>query len=360
MEPSIGACRTTATIRFAAVKDLVSLALVALASGIAFFGTQPSPYFVISPGGTYDIASRIHVPDSYRQQTGRLAFTAVYEQEATWAAVLAAKLRRDSELVPARIARPHGESQEQINTLNQQLIDESKALATAVGLRAAGFDAPITGQGAEVLDVMAAGPSAGALVPNDVIVGVDGATIQTAAALIAAVRRRQVGEAVIIEVVRDGAQRSVAITTGPSPDDPRVPLIGVSIQTRGFDVQLPFPAEIDTGTVGGPSAGFMLALGVLDAVTTGDVARGYFVAGTGTISPDGTVGPIGGAAEKIVAAERDGAEVFLVPRQNLPDVLPRVKGIRVQPVDSLADAVGFLCRLEPRASESIVPGPCQA
>src|SRR5438094_5986567 len=101
---------------------------------------------------------------------------------------------------------------------------------------------------------------------------------------------------------------------------------------------MPFPVDIESDNVGGPSAGFMFALGLLDAVTDGDLTRGYYVAGTGTITQDGLVGPVGGASEKAVAAEQDGAQIFLVPSANFDDARRWTRTLRVVPVDRFEDA----------------------
>ena len=101
------------------------------------------------------------------------------------------------------------------------------------------------------------------------------------------------------------------------------------------------------------------ALGVLDAVTPGDLTRGHFVAGTGTIGVDGTVGPVSGAAEKVVAAERGGAEIFLVPRENYADALLWRTSVTVVPVDHFEDAVSYLCQLAPAPGADVhPPAPC--
>ena len=104
--------------------------------------------------------------------------------------------------------------------------------------------------------------------------------------------------------------------TRSSPTEPGRPIVGVTVSTYLFDVRMPFPVDVESDNVGGPSAGFMFALGILDAVTDGDLTRGYYVAGTGTIGQDGVVGAVGGAAEKALAAEQDGAQVFLVPKDD--------------------------------------------
>lgn len=288
-----------------------------------------------------------------------MAFTAVYEREATWADLVSAKLSGVAEIVPAREVRPHGESQQEVNELNRRRIEESKPLAAAVGLREAGFEASIGGRGVVVRAVAENLPAAGHIQTGDIVHAVDGEPTMTTADLIAAVRRREPGAEVSLAYVREGNSETVTLRTTASADDPRVPLLGISIETVGFEVQLPFHVEIDTDSVGGPSAGFMFALGVLDAVTEGDLARGRFIAGTGTIAPDGSVGPIGGAPQKVVAAERDGATIFLAPRQNFEEASRHARSIRVVPVDSLSGAVQFLCSLDAQADELLLPAPCR-
>jgi len=291
------------------------------------------------------------VPDEDRKPVGRMAFTAVYELDSTWADLLRARLRDEPvELVPAVEVRPPGTSQEQVNQTNKRLIDESKPVAAVVGLRAAGFDVAITGQGAEVQSLLDGMPAQRVLRQGDIIVAVDGQPTATTAALQDAIRRHHVGDSVGLSIVRDGTQQDVEVATGESLTEPGRPIIGVTISTYLFDVKLPFPVDVESDNVGGPSAGFMFALGILDAVTEGDLTRGYYVAGTGTINQDGTVGPIGGASEKAVAAEQDGAQIFLVPRDNLDDARRWVHHLQVVPVDRLDDAVKFLCGLEPLPS----------
>jgi Lon-like protease len=256
--------------------------------------------------------------------------------------------------------RPPGTSQQQVNETNKRLIDESKPVAAVVALRAAGYDVAITGQGAEVQSLLPGMPAASVLKVGDIIVGVDGQPTPTTSDLQDAIRRRAPGQAVQMTIRRDGQEQQVVVGTRESPTEPGRPLIGVTISTYLFDVRLPFPVDVESDNVGGPSAGFMFALGILDAVTEGDLTRGYYVAGTGTISQDGSVGPVGGAAEKALAAEQDGARIFLVPRANVDDARRWVHNLRVVPVERMDDAVSFLCGLEPApgATSSEPPRPC--
>jgi PDZ domain-containing protein len=341
------------------VKDALSIGLLVGVLAIAPLGAT-SPYFLITPGGTYDIGSRVHVPDEHRLPMGRMAFTAVFEQEANWAEVARARVVGRAEIVPAADIRPPGTTQEQVNQTNKRLIDESKPVAAVVGLRAAGFPVEISGQGAQVESVIKGMPADGVLQVGDVIVAVDGQTIETTNALIENVRRRQVGDQVTLTIVREGQQQDVRVGTRSSPTEPGRPLVGVTVSTYLFDVRLPFPVEFESDNVGGPSAGFMFALGLLDAVTPGDLTRGYYVAGTGTIGADGTVGPVGGTAEKALAAEQDSAQLFLVPRADYEDAKRWVRTIRIEPIDRFEDAVRVLCSLEPlpTAASPDPPTPC--
>ena len=99
---------------------------------------------------------------------------------------------------------------------------------------------------------------------------------------------------------------------------------------------------------------------IADAVTDGDLTRGYYVAGTGTIAADGTVGAVGGAAEKALAAEQDGAQVFLVPKDDFQEAGRWVRRIRVQPIERFDDAIRVLCELSPlpAAASPELPTPC--
>jgi Lon-like protease len=319
-----------------------------------------SPYFLITPGGTYDIGSRLQVADEHRKPMGHLAFTAVYEQEASWTEVTRARINGRSEIVPAVAIRPPGTTQEQLNATNRRLIDESKPVAAVVGLRAAGYPVEITGQGAQVDGIINGMPAQGVLQVGDIIVAIDGQPTATTDSLIQAVTRHQIGEQVSVSIRRDGQDQTLEVGTRESPGPPRRPILGVTVSTYLFEVQLPFQVDIQSDNVGGPSAGFMFALGILDAVTDGDLTRGYYVAGTGTIAQDGTVGAVGGAAEKALAAEQDGAQVFLVPKDDADEAHRWISNLHIVPVERFPDAVQALCALSPlpTSASADTPTPC--
>ncbi len=346
------------------IKHLVIVSVMVAALLAAPLGGA-SPYFLITPGGTFDVGfdygSRLSVPDQYRRPMGRLAFTAVYEMEANWTQVLRARVVGGAEIVPAVYIRPPGTTQQQVNENNQRLIDQSKPIATAVGLRAAGFPVNVTGQGARVESVLDGMPAQGVLQVGDIIVGVDGQPVTTTDSLTQVTSRHAVGDHVTLEVHRGDQDTTLDLVTAESPSAPGRALVGITVSTYMFDIQMPFTVDIQSDNVGGPSAGLMFALAVLDGVTDGDLTRGYYVAGTGTIAQDGTVGAVGGAAEKALAAEDAGAQIFLVPKDDADDSHRWVHTIQVIPVATFDDAIRALCALPsgPNPASADVPTPCQ-
>jgi PDZ domain-containing protein len=135
----------------------------------------------------------------------------------------------------------------------------------------------------------------------------------------------------------------VRVVAGKAPDDSERALLGVNV---GQKQPHPFTISIGLEKIGGPSAGLMFALGIIDKLDPADLTGGTFVAGTGTIDEDGAVGPIGGIPQKLVAARRAGATVFLTPAANCAEAAARIPaGLRLVKVTSLDDALGALRQL---------------
>ena len=127
-------------------------------------------------------------------------------------------------------------------------------------------------------------------------------------------------------------------------------MVGVAVSET---YKFPFQVKIRVGDIGGPSAGLMFALGIIDKLTPGNLTGGRFIAGTGEISADGTVSPIGGIQQKMVGARAAGATVFLTPAANCPDTAGAVpQGLRLIKVSTLARCGGVLCRRWRRAAMS--------
>jgi Lon-like protease len=180
-------------------------------------------------------------------------------------------------------------------------------------------------------------PAAGKLLKGDEIVSVDGKPLSTTEAVGEAVRARGPGEEVTFGVVRGTQKLDVAVrTTGEQGKA----MVGVTMQAK---YKFPFKIDINVGDVGGPSAGLMFSLGIVDKLTRGPITGGKQIAGTGTITPEGVVGPIGGIAQKMVGARDAGATVFLTPADNCAEAVKGAPGgLRLIKAETLGDAVRAL------------------
>jgi PDZ domain-containing protein len=191
--------------------------------------------------------------------------------------------------------------------------------------------------------VRKAAPAEGKLRAGDVIVEVDGQSVDGGATLRDIITKHKPGEPVSLVVERSGQRREVTVKTVKSPDDGRA-IVGI---TTVDEADYPFDVNISLKDVGGPSAGLMFALGVVDKLTPGSLTGGRYVAGTGTIDDQGDVGPIGGIPQKMIGARRAGARIFLAPAGNCAEAAEnRPDGLRLVKVDSLSSALSSLEKLK--------------
>ncbi|MDI2128034.1 YlbL family protein [Yinghuangia seranimata] len=185
-------------------------------------------------------------------------------------------------------------------------------------------------------------PATGKLHAGDIILSIDGTPIKTTGDVGAAITKHKAGETVRFVVDPEdarGTQRTIDITTTAAPQDGHA-VVGI---TPGVLPEFPFKVTIHLEDVGGPSAGLMFALGIVDILSPGDLTGGKFVAGTGTIDDDGGVGPIGGVQMKTIAAQRAGAKYFLTPADNCSEAVKnKPGGLTLVRVESLNDALNAL------------------
>ena len=316
------------------------------------------PYFVFRPGSVQPLSGKVMVTTGQRfNATGEIHFTTV-RQDATvngweW---LEARMKPSLTLVEEeRIL--DGRSRDENRAFNMQLMRVSKSTAVAVALRHLGID-PFRPTGVGLAQVQVDGPSTGRLTINDVIVSVDGMPVLEAGDLVIAIRDRSPGEMVDFEVepVEGGESRVVSFALQPRPDDPTIGYMGVVPQTRWEDVEdLPIDVRVNTGNVGGNSAGLALTLSILDLITPGELTGGLQVATTGTIDPAGVVGPIGGIVQKVVAARDGGMDLFLVPAQEAGEARRHAGPMIVEGVATLEDALEALARHGGRTRDLRLP-----
>lgn len=239
-------------------------------------------------------------------------------------------------VVPETAVYPKGETAKEAEQQSTAEMTQSQQDARTAALRQLGV--PITSE-VVVAGLAAGSPSAGRLRAGDTIVSVDGRSVSDGVSLREAITATQPGDTVRLGVRRGGAVSTVRITTQAAKDDGRA-IIG--IQTRD-KVSYPFTVDISLDDVGGPSAGLMFALGIVDKLTPGSLTGGRYIAGTGTIDARGRVGEIGGITQKMLGARGRGATVFLSPAGNCAQArATRPDGLRLVKVRTLSDAVAAL------------------
>jgi PDZ domain-containing protein len=290
-----------------------------------------------------ELGPKIHLPADKHRDTGWLALTTVRIARTNYAGWLRAQFDPDA-LAPVAGNRS-SEAFTEYRTLEAAAMDGSKAIATLVALRHAGYAAEIRGQGLLVEAVPRTAVGAGQLGPGDVILSLEGYPVTSLDQLASLVRQlSQVGE-LQLEVLRNSQRLTITFTPPDPTSEQGWPLPGVEVSAFVYDLALPFAVELDTSGLLGPSTGLMLGLGLLDAMTTGDLAAGRRVAGTGTLDLDGRVGPISGVARKVTAAERQGAEIFISPRENADEALRTARRARVIAVGTFEEALAALSEL---------------
>lgn len=235
---------------------------------------------------------------------------------------------------------PSGQSDDDVRAAEVQSMDTSQRDAVVAALRAAGQ--PVTAM-PMIEAVTVGGPAYNVLVPGDLVRSVDGTEVQSVADVQRVIRKHRAGDSISMTVLRNGVSKTVQVVTSASRTDPKVPLVGIGLDT-GYQyaptVTFGIPASIT-----GPSAGLVLSLGVYETIASTDLLGDLDVAGTGEISPDGTVGAIGGIHQKIAGAQRSGSKIFLVPAANCQDVKGVSTRMTLVKVSTLKDAISALQKL---------------
>lgn len=340
--PALGPSGAPRPRRFAAL-GLVTALLVASSLGAALL---PVPYLALRPGSVRPVTEQVLVDgvDTHPPEQS-IAFTTVSVREATLLEALIGWLDDDIDVVPDEAIRGDRDPEEN-RRYNAQLMDDSKRLAVAVALDHLGYEVDVRTTGTVVRQIAPDSPAAEVLELDDVIVSVDGEPVDGPAEVGDLLQPGGPGARHRLTVERpagSGTTIELDVTTIPAPEDPTRAIIGIAVEDRIVGVELPFEVVIDSGTVGGPSAGLAFTLAVIDVLTPGELTGGHRVAATGTMRLDGTVGPVGGTPQKAVSVRDAGYDVFLVPALEVDEVRATVgDSLTVIGVGTLAEALDAL------------------
>lgn len=242
-------------------------------------------------------------------------------------------------LVPREAVYPPGRSKEEVQKENDATFRRSEDNAELAALHHLGLPVAV-----RVARVSEDGPARDVLREGDELVSINGKSVTTVRGVTDVVASAGPGAEVAVVYRRDGVEASSPARLGARPDDAEKGYLGITPEEVP---NVPFTVSFNLADVGGPSAGLMFSLAVVDKLSPGELTGGRFVAGTGTIDPDGAVGPIGGIRYKLTAAREAGAATFLVPSRNCDEARQSAPaGLDLIKVDTLDGAVEALAALD--------------
>ncbi|MFZ8927357.1 MAG: PDZ domain-containing protein [Candidatus Nanopelagicales bacterium] len=330
----------------ALIASLSGLVLVAL---IAIAALLPVPFIILSPGPTFntigdvDGVPLVEISDTTTYPvSGALDMTTIREEgeprsPLTVFGAIAAWVDPDRAVLPRELLYGDDETTEEVQQRNAVLFSTSQSNAIAAALNAIGE--PII-EDVVVTAVVEGTPAFGVLDAGEVITAIDGRPVNSPNDVVEAVRGEPIGTPLAFTVVRDGVETTVDVVSAEKPDEPGVPYVGITV---GINYRAEFPITFTLEDIGGPSAGMMLSLAIVDKLTPDDLTGGGHVAGTGTIDPAGTVGAIGGIRQKLAGARGAGATLFLMPEVHCEEAAGHIPdGLTVVPVTSLQGALDAL------------------
>ena len=313
---------------------------------ILLFLFAPLPYYITYPGEATTIETFMTVEDGTKE-AGELMMVTISQRRATPLWLVGSWFTPFTEASPSSRYLYDGESDQDYERRQQLLMSSSQQAAVQYAYRLAGEDVTVTFDGMYVSAPIEGSLAANVLKPGDVITALDGRSFASRLDFIDRVEAFEAGDEVTITLEREGRERVVKTLVQPLDRSGDRVGLGIYEPLPVQDVRTEPDDTFELTNVGGPSAGLMFTLEIYDQLTPGDLADGEKIAGTGTVDEEGNVGPIGGAWQKIVAAERAGATVFFVPAgSNYEDAMESFERleseITVVPVKTVEDAIDYL------------------
>ncbi|WP_216830889.1 YlbL family protein [Alkalihalobacterium elongatum] len=314
------------------------------------------PFYYSQPGDAKELAPFVEVEGGYKEEQGTFMLTTVLMGQTNVYFYAWAHLSEYRDIYPEdQIKRPD-ETEEDYLHRQQMMMNTSQDAAKIAAYEHAGKEVDISYNGIMITSFIEGMYGEEYLKYDDRILEVDGYRVQTVTELNKRLTGKESGEEVVLTVLRAGDEIEITVPLSPFPKDVEggEGRVGLGIMYPVADRTLSFNPEvtIDVRNIGGPSAGFMFALEVLNQLTPEDLTKGYNISGTGTIDEQGNVGRIGGAKQKVVAAHNAGSDIFFVPKEggregsNYEEAILTAKELgtitQVVGVNTLAEAVEFL------------------
>lgn len=331
---------------------------ILLALFLIFASFYSLPYYVSKPGMAKELNPIIEVENGYDEE-GSFMLTTIRMGKANIYNYIIALFSDYQEIFPLEAIRSEEESEEEYNVRQLHMMAGSQQNAIEVAYKKAALPVHYNFNGVYVLNVVEDMPAAKKLEPGDRIFKVDDLEFQSSEEFIDYVAGKSEGDEITLTFMRRNKEHETVIKVQAFPDEPTRVGVGIGL-VDDKELQVEPKIEINTEDIGGPSAGFMFSLEIYNQLTEEDYTKGYEIAGTGTISSDGTVGRIGGIEQKIVAADKAGADIFFAPFEdgaedsNYNAAVKTAKDIEtdmeIVPVNNFDEAIAYLEKLQPKKS----------
>jgi len=363
-------------------RGFLSSFLITLALIYAFYFI-PVPYYIYKPGSAEELKPMVKVSNGDEEEAGAFMLTTVSMGRSSILSYALARLSSNTEIRKKEDVL-QGSSEEEYSTRQEYVMLDSQSNSIQAAYKQAGISYTIDSKGVLVMQTIEGYPAYGIIHPGDKIVKVDGQSVDKHEDILNALKPYKADDTVEVAVLRGKTEKELEVTlkdlsaidkeNGKADSSGGTPAgasrIGLGITTAELLGITPAQGDkkvtIDAGEIGGPSAGLLFSLEVFNQLTPGDLSKGYRIAGTGTIDPNGNVCSIGGIRQKIVAADREKADIFFAPVDrkkgecnliadvpNASDAADQADKIatkmKVVPVATLEEAVRYLEALKPKA-----------
>lgn len=321
----------------------------------------------MKPGSAYDVSRFVKVQNGDTDDVGSLSLMTVAMAPATPVTYALAHFREFEEILKLNEVRQEEEDEKEYNVRQLKLMSDSQFNAIYVAFQKAGLPFEIEYNGVTVINVLSNGAADGKLEPGDEIVEVDGEVINRAEDLTKRLSGKKENEKIKLVINRNNEllDFTIQLKQIPGSNEKRAG-IGV-IYSESKSIKTEPTVKINANDIGGPSAGLMFTLEILNQLLDEDLSKGYNIAGTGEMHEDGTIGRIGGIEKKVVAANRDGIEIFFAPDDELtaemknlnPTIISNYEAavrtakkintkMKIIPVKTVDDAIYYLEQLKPK------------
>lgn len=344
------------------IGSYIFILLLLIISVLSFVPTQ---YYILRPGSAMALGPMVTVSGGQKDAKGSFLLTTVKMGPASVIGYLYAKVDPYSDLLDTNLVHSPHESDEEYNQREIETMKDSQLTAEVIAFQKAGLPVQVKNMGAIVMQIIPDMPADQVLKVGDVITKVNGKTVTTAQDLLIALSGRKVGDQVQLEWTRNGQPMKANIPLEKLPTttkDTRAG-IGVSSPITKREVKLPNQVTIQSQNIGGPSAGLMFTLEIMNQVSKTDLTKGYRIAGTGEMLQDGNIGRIGGIEHKIIAAAEEDVDIFFAPNDHLPlgvkdrtnyeeavEVAKKINtDMKIVPVSTVDDAIKYLEKLQPKS-----------